>query len=70
MGVRLVLHAAIQSADSGFASHSYAAFRGAACFLTHLMCAPESRDLRSLAYERLAVPLQFRISSFSRDGLG
>ena len=29
--------------ESGFARNSHAAFRGAACFLTHLMCAPVSQ---------------------------
>src|SRR6056297_938103 len=56
MGVRLVLPADIRSAGSGFARTSYAAFRGAPSILAHLMCAPGSRRLQSLAYEPLAVP--------------
>jgi len=62
MGVRRVLRAAIQNAGSGFARTSYAAFRGAPSILAHLMCAPGSRRLQSLAYEPLAVPLSSVLS--------
>ena len=42
----------------------YAAFSDAVCFLTHLMCAPESRGLRSLAYGALAVQVNQESASY------
>ncbi len=57
MGVRRVLPVAIQNAGSGFASHSYAAFRFGCASSRTQPCAPGSQPVRSLAYERLAVPI-------------